>query len=148
MSLITTELDEHLRERCELKSRWEVTLSDGTKVYQDDERQGRPSWLNLKEYLTLHPTLAIAKMFMGFRDNVIILPDNAEGYFFTYGLLASWGEWEKHRFLVGTLKDKIVTINSYELPEVGHLGEETRTLEECGEGLIVNSPLAIKKNWW
>lgn len=135
--MITTELDEYLRERAELKSRWEVTLSDGRTVYQDDERHGRPSWLNLRDYLKLYPLLNITKMYYGFRDNIVVLPDYADGYFFRYSIIASWGEWEKHSFICGTLMGDTLTVQKHELPEMQFLGEEIRDIESAGESLIL-----------
>lgn len=135
--MVTTEFDAHLLERYESKPRWEVTLSDGRKVYQDDERQGDSSWKFLRKYLEVNPSLSIAKMFIGFRDNTYALPDNAEGYFFRNSVLSCWGAWEKHSFIVGILEDGLVKVKKYELPELSFLGDEVRTIEDSGESLII-----------
>ncbi len=137
MGKITTQNDEYLKERWESKSRWHITLSDGTEVYQDDERAGRPSWLDLSDYLKEHPGLTIRSMYFGFRDNTVQLPDNADGYFFRYGLLASWGGFEKHSYIAGYLQDGVLTVLKYELPEMAYLGTETRNIEDAGPSLIV-----------
>ncbi len=139
MNLITTEWDDYLQERMELKSRWEVTLSNGVRVFQDDERQGRPSWIGLKEYLSLNPELHIVRMFMGFRDHIIVLPENCDGYFFRYALISCWGAWEKHSFIIGTLNDGVLSVDKYELPEVVFMGTEIRSIDDAGESLIVKS---------
>lgn len=135
--MITTELDDYLKERAELKSRWEVVLSDGRSVYQDDERHGEPSWKRLRRYLELYPLLSIVKMKFGFRDNTIQLPDYADGYFFRYSILSCWGAWEKHSFICGHLIDGILTVMKYELPEMQYLGSEVRPIDESGESLIL-----------
>ena len=137
MSTITTKGDEYLRERWESKSRWHIILSDGTEVFQDDERAGRPSWLDLSDFLTENPSLTIRSMYFGFRDNTVQLPDNADGYFFRYGLLSSWGGFEKHSYLVGYLQDGVLTVLKYELPEMTYLGTETRDMESAGQSLII-----------
>lgn len=134
---ITTKSDEYLRERWESKSRWHITLSDGTEVYQDDERSGRPSWKDLRDFLIDNPHLSISKMYFGFRDNCVSLPDEADGYYFRYGLLSSFGGFEKHSFLVGYLEEGYIKVMKYELPEMTYLGEEIRDYASAGESLIV-----------
>lgn len=135
--MITTQLDSDLIERYENKPRWEVTLSDGRTVYQDDERQGEASWKRLRLYLLDNPHLSISKMFIGVRDNTFSLPDNAEGYFFRNSILSCWGQWEKHSFVVGTLQGSTIKVFKYELPELVLLGEEERSIEDAAESLII-----------
>lgn len=135
--MIITQKDEFLEERWECKSRWEVVLSDGRTVYQDDERSNSISWKNLRNYLIENPDLRITKFYIGFRDNVFNLPENADGYYFRNSVLASWGsEFEKHSFLAGYLKDGVLRVYKYELPEMRFLGEEIRNIEDSGESLI------------
>lgn len=136
--MITTQWDSYLQERYENKPRWQVTLSDGRIVYQDDERQGMSSWKLLYHYLMENEDINIVSMFIGFRDNIFQLPNNADGYFFRNALLSCINEWEKHSFIVGVLTDATtITVNKYELPEMTFLGTETRNIEDAGESLIL-----------
>jgi hypothetical protein len=136
--MITTQWDAYLQERYENKSRWQVSLSNGMVVYQDDERNGESSWKLLRRYLLDNEDVYIIGMFVGFRDNIIQLPDNADGYFFRNALLSCINEWEKHSFIVGTLvDDSHISVSKYELPEMTFLGTELRHIDDAGESLIL-----------
>ncbi len=143
--MITTQWDEYLQERYENKPRWQVVLSNGQTVYQDDERYGESSWRLLRTWLLLNEGIQIVSMFVGFRDNVHSLPDNADGYFFRNSVMASFDKWEKHSFIIGTLSHIDVhgvnqpelTVWKYDLPEMICMGEEKREIDTAGESLIL-----------
>ncbi len=133
--------DEFTREKWLSEVRWTVTLSDGTRVIQDDNRPGAvpPSaWLRLRQY-TQEKSLHIVGMSLAFRDEPPVhMPDNASGYFFrksvgsfldsdlTYGF-----------FLTGVLTDKEVVVQRWKVPELILVEEEVRDPEN--EDTVGNS---------
>ena len=68
------------QELWESKSRWEASLSNGETIYQDDS-DGFPSWILLGRYIKEN-NLKIVNLSFGFRDNMVQLKPNADGYFF------------------------------------------------------------------
>lgn len=70
------------------KTIWIVELSDGTRVYQDDNRPGSKigcAWTRLGLFLSKSPLL-INKMWLKFRDHAIEMPSNCIGYYFAKGI--------------------------------------------------------------
>jgi len=130
-------LNENDRELWESKARWCVTLSNGLNVYRNDEQIGTSSWVLLRNFLLENPEIKIVKMFIGFRDNTVALPDNADGYYFRNSVIGSLSG-SKSSFLAGVLEDNVCKVGKWEIPEMQFIGNEIRPLEEAGESLIVN----------
>lgn len=127
-------LFEYSQELYENHPRWQITLSDGRTVYQGlDAGQ---SWKDLRNYLLENPQLKIVKMFIGFRDNTVALPDNAEGYFFRCSIIATYN-WSKRSYIIGILKDGVLELDKWELPEMIYCQHEQRDPSTAEESLIL-----------
>ena len=125
------------------KPRWVAVLSDGTTVYQDDNRPGiepASAWIRLGSYLK-ETELKIDRFRLQFRSNVVNLPHKASAYFFCRGALknSSWSETYE-LFIVGTLSEGIFELRKYKIPELVIVEEETRSLEKA-------SPLCVIRNY-
>src|SRR5688500_6949137 len=91
------------------KLRWIVTLSNGEKIYQDDDRPGEAepkAWLRLREYVHQN-SLSITKFEIQFCSHIEEAASaNADGYFFVQAIdaVAFSGEAGSVRtyYLVGT----------------------------------------------
>lgn len=98
------------------KSIWVVQLSDKTTVYQDDDRPGveEPSaWTRLKRYCAAN-NVYVERFWLQFRSNVIeILPQFADGYYFSKTAMKVWGEEEtRHGYIVAVIwNERLVGYN-------------------------------------
>lgn len=146
--MLTFTPDDFINERYESESRWIVTLSDGRKVYQDDDRPGvfpNSAWVRLGTFLENTPELSIVGMSIGFRDHIIQVGDNADGYYFVKSACGSPGsEVTLGFYVVGTLSNGILSVQSWKIPEIILTYEETRNPLEAGECLIC--PQNVLKN--
>lgn len=137
---LSFEVDEYLSEYYENNTRWIVTLSDGRKVYQDDDRPGiepASSWIRLGEYLKKNPELKIVGMSVGFRDNFIHLANDCDGYFFVKSVLGSTNFSDNiHFFIVGTLTNGQLWTTMYAVPQMVSMTTEARNPLEAKESLI------------
>lgn len=137
--MLTFNPDDFINERFESHPRWVVTLSDGRKVYQDDDRPGvtpNSAWIRLGIFLEKNPDLSIVDMTIGFRSHIVDVGKNAKGYFFSKSLMASAGTNEVMGFfVVGTLSEYGLRIKKYLVPEIEQVEEEVRYPLE-GESLI------------
>lgn len=123
--MICTIEDDFVRDRFESETRWVAVLSDGRKVFQDDNRPDvfpASAWLRLKEYCEKTGN-KIVKMHIQFRTHVVSLPDDAPGYYFSKGVAgiafseASDGTWGQ--FIVGTLLENgSLQRITYRVPEL------------------------------
>jgi hypothetical protein len=100
---------------------WEVELSNGEIIYQDDNRPGvaEPSaWVRLKNYCTANH-LHITQFWLQFRSNRIVIgPANADGYYFVKSVFAIWGDNETiHAYVVGVLMDGKIQGARFKVPE-------------------------------
>lgn len=138
--MIITEKDYNsleLQEYYENHPRWIITI----KNEKDEEFFARPNkhpaecWKELRRFLVDNKNYEVIGMMVGFRDNLIALPAQAEGYYFRCSILATYN-WEKHSFIIGALENGILTVAKYELPEVIYLGSEQRNPLEAEESLI------------
>jgi hypothetical protein len=134
--MIITEPHENsiiLQELYENHPRWVVILNNG-KMVRSNEFPSE-SWKELGLYVKEN-SLKIESFCIAFRDNYIGFPVGADGYFFRCSILATHG-WEKHSFIAGYLKDGILSVEKYELPELSYLGRETRDISSAGQSLIL-----------
>jgi hypothetical protein len=122
-------------------ARWEALLSDGMTVLQDDGRPGveRSAWLRLKAHVHTH-NLNIDRLSLRFRGRVEnMLPDYAQGYYFSHNPIAVWGlENTLYFYLVGFLTDGLVRLERWKVPELILTGREDRPAQDAGRALIVN----------
>jgi len=128
---LCTTPDEFIEE----KARWVATLSNGLKVYQDDDRPGEEinsAWIRLKTYLEISKEISIIGLHLQFRSNIIYpLPQNSKGYFFSNKIVQFIGGSPLRFMVVGYVdeKEKIHT-QTFNIPELLKLETSTRNLNE------------------
>lgn len=128
---ICTEIDDFIRDTD--TTRWIVQLCNGDTVYQDDERPGfdLTAWERLVNHCK-HSGLYIVGMKLQFRSHIEVIEPNADGYFFRKSILGSLGKPgdkrppDVHYYLVGVLKDDILTVSKWRVPELIVEGVEER----------------------
>lgn len=138
--MLSFEQDQYIIDRYEDKVRWIVTLSDGRKVYQDDDRPGLSepvAWKRLRTFLQENENLSIVGMTIGFRDHIINIGDNADGYYFCNAILGEITTGLNLGFYIcGTLKDGILMTTMWKIPEIIPFETENRDPLKAGECLI------------
>lgn len=130
----------------EYQPHWIVTLSDGSKIYQDDDRPGEeiPSaWVRLKEWIN-HSRLegskiSIIDLHLRFRSNILNpLPKNADGYFFANKIIHFVGAKEPLKFIVlGYLEDGLIKRRTIKVPELLILQDDIKTLEDKYQEFVI-----------
>lgn len=136
MRELCTVADEFVKE----KVIWAVQLSDGKWVFQDDFRPGLAepiAWKRLKKYIVESGDF-ITRMRLQFWDNLAWLPDNALGYYFSYGVGALLNtETSMNLFNAGVLHENgIVYGHQYKVPELVPLFEIERNVNDDDPRLI------------
>ncbi len=130
----------------EYKHHWIATLSDGSRIYQDDDRPGEeiPSaWLRLKEWLSYTNLESDGKIWiqglhLRFRSNIINpLPTNAKGYFFANKIVQMVGGKPYDFFVVGTVEDKVIKRQTFKVPEMIKVAEDIKPLDENYERFVI-----------
>ena len=122
------------------ESRWEVIIScNDTRIYS---KSGRRSWLELKEWLKIHPEIYIKELLFASRDNYQLVGRGQHNYFFA-NMASAWygtGVTQQH-FLGGyQVSENEVLVKKFNLPEVVFVEEEIRGINEdiVQRGLIIN----------
>lgn len=133
--MICTTYNERLHDLWEHQPRWEVILDDGTKVYQDDG-PGLSAWERLKKYCKLN-NRSISSMKIGFRDNVISLPENKDGYFFRKMARGYFGGGTSLFFLVGYIENDRTVVKKYRVPEMIMEEESYREIDIDNPSTII-----------
>jgi hypothetical protein len=123
-SLCTNKNDPFLEE----KTIWVAELSDGTKIYQDDDRKGleeHSAWIRLGDYLrhiyVCDTQLTIRRIQLMFRDHIINLPINKLAYFFSKGMVGVLSGKSTRFFVVGhvsKLKQNYMMCKWYHVPSL------------------------------
>ncbi len=142
MSKICTIEDEYIKNRLEGAARWVCTLSDGTVVYEDDNRpdvEPWNSWARLRAHC-LANQLHITDMYLQFRSHTERLPNNADGYYFVRSALGQFASNAptQHFMVVGTIKGNKIFVEKYKIPELIVVDSEFRELKD-------NDPCLISK---
>ena len=106
---------------------WVVDLSNGETIFQDDAREDcdPPSaWLRLTEYVK-QENLKITRMRLRYWDNIVFLPDGADGYYFSKGAsFDSVSGISGEFYNAGTLEGEEVKVYKYSIPELIRIGKE------------------------
>lgn len=116
---------------------WNVRLSNGLEVYEDDGVEN--CWLRLKRYCEEN-NLYIVNMVLCFRSHHVQIPTNAPGYFFIKGIMSFVGGQTYHQYKIGILNNNgdFVEITTYDTPSLEKfLDVENRPVENCLECLIM-----------
>jgi hypothetical protein len=139
--------DDFVREKC----KWIVTLSDGTRIYQDDDRPGqneRCTWIRLKSYLA-DSDLSIVRFQIQFFDHIEeVAPPNAQAYYFVQAVdaIACTGERTTyHYYIVGALLDGVIQTYRWMVPEIVCVRTEIREASPDDPKLIINGQRANRK---
>lgn len=131
--------DQYTKDIMEGGGRWVVKLNDGNLVYQDDNRPDAvpPSAWERLGIVCKANNLYIVDMYLQFRSNIVHLPSNADGYFFSKMAMGGFGSEKTWNFyIVGCLKNDILTVEHWKMPELLQYEVETRNVDECGINLI------------
>ena len=126
-----------------LMTLWIAELDNGETIYSDDNRPGEEpwnAWTRLRKYV-YDNGLKINKLKIKYKSNEVHLPDNAKGYFFKHGAKALLTNQYEHRvscYLVGVVKDDIVDIAWYRVPELTVEEDEIRPLDKNDPSIIMN----------
>jgi hypothetical protein len=137
--MICTQEDDFIFE----KPRWIAVLSDGTKVYQDDDRPNleiNSAWIRLKKHITT-TGLKITKLYFQFRSNFFEpFPENAQGYYFSNGVIGQLSsDYSINLFVSGEIIGNLARIKSIKVPELIVINEENRILENLSiDPVIMN----------
>ena len=127
---------------------WEVTLSDGQKVYQDDGLPGLaiPSaWIRLGNFIRDRADIAIARFGVYFRTNSYFLPDAKHAYYFSKGTLQGVGASSAlHYYVMGYLEqpDTIHTL-WIKVPELVPINQYTKPLVKCPSPMLISAPVGL-----
>ncbi len=124
---------------------WVAGLSDGTTVYQDDNRPGvepKSAWVRLKSHIQ-NNDCTIQSLYLSFRGQKqsVDLPNNAEGYFFCKSIIGIYGEDKSiNCALIGYLdkQNGKIIIQKWSVPELILLSTEERDEKLAEEALIRN----------
>ena len=106
MSNICTRLDDFILDKD--KPYWIATLSDGTKVYEDDGRAGigRISWERLKDYCYSHK-ISVDNVAIQFRSHYEFVMNFEFGAFFRRMALGQFGtEKTQLYYIFGSVNDR------------------------------------------
>ena len=141
--MICTTEDEFIRELQEDRGQalWKAKLSDGSVVIMDDHRPGvqpHSAWTRLYQHCEAND-VHITKFWIQFRDNVFadILPENADGYFFSKSCLAVMSEIDTiNLFVMGALHEGRLVVQKWHVPDLTKIDEEERDPNYSGPCLI------------
>lgn len=120
------------------KAVWIASLSDGSFVYQDDEREGEEipvAWLRLKKWLQNRPEIWITDLHFRFRSNIIHpLPRKQEGYFFCRKVFQGFGSKKSlQSYVGGYVYDGVIHTNTITIPELEVVETGTRDLDAISD---------------
>jgi YHS domain-containing protein len=141
---VSTFFDRYMNQYADSNPIWIATLSDGSTVYQDDDRPGEEpasAW----ERLGLHcknKGLYITGMKIKNRSHVEVVEKGGDGYYFCKCVgKFMFGDQTSHSFIIGTLKHNVLKVRKWNLPEIIPDEFETRNPAEAGVCLITkNNP--------
>lgn len=140
--MVCFEIDDYINDRD--KTHWFVDLSNGTRIFADDDRPGLEpnAWKRLRDYLYAN-NLFITHFFIRFRSHVELIGSSEIGYFFRRGLMADIASGVNHdRFICGLLDDRgYINCQTWNTPEITRVEseDEQRNIEDNEESIIWNS---------
>lgn len=141
ISTLSTQIDDYLLEKYDREACFEVDLSNGLRVYSDDDRPGReiPStWLRLRDYISKEK-VDIVGFRVRFRSNVNHIGYGDDGYYFAHAALFSFGgDRVAEYYTAGKLKNGILSVTRFEKPAMDIMLSENRDWKEAKECLIIN----------
>ena len=145
MSQLCTTFDEFIED----KPIWIVKLSNGETIYQDDYRPyiyPQSAWLRLSNFIKVNPGIKIVELYLKFRSHYESpLEKNEDGYFFSKKASTTWDSpITTGSYLIGYLKNEVVKIQEWKVPELLYKGGFNRTIEKSGECLIYGQQVGVR----
>lgn len=138
--MLSFELDSFIEDKDE--TIWIATLSDGRKVYQDDNRpefEEKRAWVRLQEYCREN-NVYVRMMTIKFRSHQEDSEVSDEGIFFRKGVLGNWGSAKTLQYyLIGPIREGKIHVKKWRIPEIIIEEEEVRDIEGNEDGIIWNS---------
>ena len=139
---VSTSLDGYVNQYADSNPIWIATLSDGSTVYQDDDRPGEePS--SAWERLGLHcknNNLHITGMKIKNRSHVEVVGEGGDGYYFCKCAgKFMFGDKTNHSFIIGVLENGALKVRRWSLPEIIPDELENRNPAEAGVCLIAKN---------
>lgn len=131
-------IDDYINDRD--RAFWYVKLSDGSIVYQDEDRYGQHdvAWIRLKNHCKKNK-LNINEVFIKFRSHTEkILTNDGEGIFFRNKALAGFSYPTHLYFLFGVVKNGIIKVDHWMTPEIIYDETDERVIEGNEDGIIWN----------
>ena len=114
--------------------RWEAVLSNDTKCYHDEAIP--LSWQELKKYCEDN-NLKIKSLSIGFRSNMISLPENKDSYFFRMGERQNLFNNDVSKlFFAGYVENDKLYVHKYKVPEMILDEVQERDVESHKESII------------
>ena len=143
MYSLSTSEDDFTREKKLREPRWVATLTDGTEVFQDDDRPGEnpgQAWQRLKLWMSSQGWVKLKSLRLEWRgDKIASLPDGAPGYFFRKSILSEVGGGASQGFyILGHVENGRLKTQRWAVPQMMKLDESWRSLEEASDSLIMN----------
>ena len=138
---VCLESDSWIQDIEESTTLWIASLSDGTKAFMDDDRPNlyHSAWVRLKEYCETN-NLHVVKMQLKFRSHSeFVFDEDSEGYCFRKGVLGSFGSANQHFYLVGILKNGIVNMQKWSVPELILSETDERNPSDLSDCLILRT---------
>ncbi len=108
---------EHTGERYRGEPVWQVELSNGLTVYQNDSDECPSSWLSLKAHVETE-NLYLKNLILRFRDHTEVVADDREGYFFIKSVTGHITGWNQHFYVAGFLHDDLLYGYRWIIPEL------------------------------
>lgn len=138
MSNLCFSYDYFLEEECI----WVAKLSDGTTVYQDDNRPGiEPvsAWIRLGEYLKENSDKWIKEIQLKFGTHEISVAGEKDLYFYSHGLLASVTKSCGYHIIGWNTNDKEIIRVHYKKPELIITNHDKISIKSCKQGQIIRN---------
>lgn len=121
---------------------WCADLSNGIKIFQDDDRKyvsPTSAWIRLKTFLTENKDIKIECFRFIFGTHIIKAADSCPVYFYSRGILKDLQGPKSVGFHVfGSSFDKkeIKTV-SYSIPELEIIKEDVRKIDKCQDANLI-----------
>jgi hypothetical protein len=139
--MICTEIDDFLIDQD--GPIWIVELSDGTKVYQDEDRPGLEpiAWKRLRDHCYANNVYPV-KSWIKFRSHTEPACEGIYGMFYRRGVLASPGDGKNYRrYIMGGIDENLkINTKTWRVPEIIEYDDEReeRDIENNEDGIIWN----------
>lgn len=118
-----------------------IELSDGTMVYEDENRYGYEdkAWLRLQTYCKENQVW-IKKVWIKFRSHTeFVFENTGDGVFFRRGVMGNPFDITRHFYIFGLVNGEKIHAWHWRVPEIIIEEEDDRDIEGCEEHIIWNN---------